>query len=76
MKIPEVSVCSTTSRDAAAISYLLERGDNLSVVANFMDQPFVEQRQILQNLLNSARHIKVHNLDVVAVTETRILFLA
>lgn len=64
---------STTSRDAAAISYLLERGANLSVVANFMDQPFSgEQRQILQNLLNSARHIKVHNLDVViAVTETR-----
>lgn len=62
---------STTSRDAAAVAYLLDRGANLSVVANFMDQPFSgEQRQILQSLLNSARHIKIHNLDaVVAVVE-------
>lgn len=57
---------STTARDAAAVAYLLGRGANLSVVANFMDQPFSgEQRQILQSLLNTVQHIKVHNLDVV-----------
>lgn len=57
---------STTARDATAVAYLLDQGANLSVVANFMDQPFSgEQRQILQTLLNSARHIKIHNLDVV-----------
>ncbi len=63
---------STTSRDAAAVAYLLDKGANLSVVANFMDQPFSgEQRQILQNLLNSVRYIKVHNLNtVIAVVET------
>jgi len=64
---------STTARDAAAVAYLLSKGANLSVVANFMDKPFSgEQRKLLQSLLNSARHLNVHNLDVVvAVVENQ-----
>lgn len=57
---------STTARDAAAVSFLLECGANLSVVANFMDQPFSsEQRNVLQELLNTARHYQIHSLDIV-----------
>lgn len=57
---------STTPRDAAAVAFLLNRGANLSVVANFMELPFSgEQRHVLQSLLNTARHYQIHNLDVV-----------
>lgn len=57
---------STTARDAAAAAFLIDRGANLAVVANFMDQPFSgEQRHILQSLLNTARHYRIKNLDVV-----------
>ncbi|MDD2620869.1 MAG: CBS domain-containing protein [Syntrophomonadaceae bacterium] len=57
---------STTSRDVMAVSYLLERGANLSVVANFMEQPFSsEQRWLLQSLLNNAHHYRIKNVDIV-----------
>ncbi len=57
---------STTPRDLMAVAFLLGKGANLSVVANFMEQPFSgEQRQILQALLNNAQHYRVNNLDVV-----------
>ena len=57
---------STTSRDLAAAAFLLESGANLSVVANFIEQPFSsEQRQLLQSLLNTARRHKVKNVDIV-----------
>ncbi|MEN6348129.1 MAG: CBS domain-containing protein [Syntrophomonas sp.] len=57
---------STTPRDLSAVSFLLSRGANLSVVANFMEQAFSsEQRRLLQNLLNTARHYKVKNVDIV-----------
>jgi len=63
---------STTPRDLSAAAFLLSRGANLSVVANFMEQPFSgEQRQLLQELLNSARHYRIKNMDVVlAVSES------
>ena len=50
----------------------MSRGANLSVVANFMEQPFSgEQRQLLQVLLNNAQHYRINNLDVViAVCES------
>jgi tRNA nucleotidyltransferase/poly(A) polymerase len=57
---------STTERDARAVSYLLGCRANLKVVANFMEQPFSgEQRQILQSLMDAARHHKINNVDVV-----------
>lgn len=57
---------STTERDARAVSYLLSCRANLKVVANFMEQPFSgEQRQILQHLMDTARHYKINNVDVV-----------
>lgn len=57
---------STTERDAKAVSFLLGRRANLKVVANFMEQPFSgEQRHILQSLLDTARHHKINNFDIV-----------
>lgn len=56
---------STTPRDVSAVAFLLAKGANLAVVANFMETPFSgEQRQLLQSLLNSARHYQIKNLDV------------
>ena len=57
---------STTERDAKAVSFLLGCRANLKVVANFMEQPFSgEQRHILQCLLDTARHHKINNVDIV-----------
>ena len=57
---------STTARDAGAVAFLLSRGANLKVVANFVEQPFsAEQRRILQSLLDTAQHHKIKNLDLV-----------
>lgn len=57
---------STTSRDAQAVAFLLGRGANLKVVANFMEQPFSgEQRRILQSLLDAAQHHIIKNVDIV-----------
>jgi tRNA nucleotidyltransferase (CCA-adding enzyme) len=63
---------STTPRDLSATAYLLSKGANLAVVANFMDQPFSgEQRELLQTLLNNVKRYRINNLDVVvAVAET------
>ncbi len=60
---------STTGRDARAVAFLLDKGANLSVVADFMERPFsAEQRQLLQVLLNTAKHYTVKNLDIVVAT--------
>ncbi|MDD3365062.1 MAG: CBS domain-containing protein [Syntrophomonas sp.] len=57
---------STTSRDAQAVAFLLGRGANLKVVANFMEQPFSgEQRRVLQSLMDTAQHHMIKNVDVV-----------
>lgn len=65
---------STTHRDASAVAFLLKNGANLSVVANFIEQPFSgEQRILLQDLFNSSRRYKINNLDIViAVLEHNI----
>lgn len=60
---------STTARDARVVAYLLEKGANLAVVSEFMERPFTsEQRQLLQVLLNNAKHHNINNLDVVIST--------
>jgi len=57
---------TTTSRDLMAVAFLLNKGANLSVVSNFIEQPFSEeQRLLLQDLLQNSEHIKINNLDVV-----------
>ncbi|MDH7497435.1 MAG: CBS domain-containing protein [Syntrophomonadaceae bacterium] len=63
---------STTARDAAAVAYLLERGANLAVVANFIGEPFSgEQRLLLQQLLETVRHHRIKGMDIlIASTET------
>jgi len=62
---------STTPRDVLAAAFLLKKGANLSVVANFMEQPFSgEQRELLHGLLNTTYHHKINNVDIaVAVLE-------
>lgn len=60
---------STTPRDAAAVAFLLSRGANLAVVANFIEEPFSgEQRMLLQNLLQTARHYQVKGADILLAT--------
>jgi len=63
---------STTPRDVSAVAFLLSRGANLSVVANFIEQPFSsQQRQLLQELLHTSRYYRVKNMDiVVAISES------
>ena len=57
---------TTTSRDLAAAAFLLEKGANLSVVANFMERPFTsEQRNLLQELLQNTRNFNIENAAVV-----------
>jgi tRNA nucleotidyltransferase (CCA-adding enzyme) len=50
---------STTSRDAAAVAYLIEKGANLGVVSEFLGRPLTEdQKTLLKSLLMSAeRHL-------------------
>lgn len=50
---------STTARDAAAISFLIDRGANLAVVAEFLGRPMTgDQKELLKTLLMSAeRHV-------------------
>lgn len=62
---------STTPRDASVVAYLLSKGANLSIIGNFMEQPFSgPQRQLMQDLLGTARHYLIKNLDVViAISE-------
>ncbi|MEW6447549.1 MAG: CBS domain-containing protein [Bacillota bacterium] len=49
----------TTCRDIAAVEFLLSRGANLSVVANFLGRPLsIEQKELLKELiLNAERHL-------------------
>lgn len=63
---------STTARDLKAAAFLRDKGANLAVVANFMDQPFSgEQRQIMQTLLSSTRRLRIKNTDVIfAISDT------
>lgn len=54
---------STTPRDALAVSYLLEKGANLSVVADFLGRPLTEdQRTLLKALLVSAERYEIHGI--------------
>ncbi len=57
---------TTTSRDMIAAAYLLEKGANLAIVANFMERPFSsEQRNLLQELLQNTQNHNIENAAVV-----------
>ncbi|MEQ8175732.1 MAG: CBS domain-containing protein [Syntrophomonadaceae bacterium] len=67
---------STTPRDVSAVAFLLSRGANLAVVANFIEQPFTSgQRQLLQELLNSSRHYRIKNMDIVIALAEPLTFI-
>lgn len=49
----------TTCRDVAAVEFLLSRGANLAIVANFLGRPLTkEQKELLKELIiNAERHL-------------------
>jgi len=56
---------STTYRDAGAVAYLLQRGANLAVVADFLSRPMtVEQKELLKDLLVNAQRYQVNGARV------------
>ncbi|SFQ96511.1 CBS domain-containing protein [Desulfoscipio geothermicus] len=63
---------STTPRDVDAVSYLLRRGANLAVVADFLGRPMTdEQKDLLKNLLVNAERHQINGAKVlIARTKT------
>lgn len=56
---------STTSRDAAAVAYLLAQGANLAVVAEFLERPLNDkQRALLKTLLVSAERYEINGIKL------------
>ncbi len=71
---------NTTSRDAAAVAFLLEKGANLSVVSEFLGRPLTEeQKALLKTLLVSAERHQINGVKVLiarAVLEEFVVGLA
>ncbi|MCL6635911.1 MAG: CBS domain-containing protein, partial [Peptococcaceae bacterium] len=60
---------STTPRDVAAVAFLLEKGANLGVVADFLGRPLSEeQKSLLKTLLISARRHQVNGVKILFST--------
>ncbi len=60
---------STTSRDAAAVAFLLEQGANLSVVSEFLERPLSEEQKVLlKMLLMSAERYQINGIKVLIAT--------
>ncbi len=60
---------STTARDIRAAAFLVEQGANLSVVANFIDQPLSRtQRRLMQELLNGTMRYHIKDYDIVVAS--------
>lgn len=60
-----LSYLSTTHRDLRAAAFLLEKGANLAVVANFIDRPISkEQQDLLNTLMRQAEIVSVQGLDI------------
>ncbi len=60
---------STTWRDAAAVSFLLRCGANLSVVSAFVEEPFSsDQRYLLSRLMETSCHYNIKGTDVMVAT--------
>lgn len=63
---------STTHRDVDAVSYLLQKGANLAVVADFLGRPMTdEQKALLKDLLVNAERHQINGAKVlIAKAET------
>jgi tRNA nucleotidyltransferase (CCA-adding enzyme) len=62
---------STTPRDVAAVAWLLEKGANLTVVADFLGRPLTpEQNALLKALLVSAEYHLVNGVRVLIARGT------
>ncbi len=56
---------NTTYRDVDAVSFLLQKGANLAVVADFLSRPMTnEQKELLKDLLVNARRYQVNGVRV------------
>lgn len=56
---------TTTWRDAEAVAFLLSKGANLSVVADFIDRPLsTEQKKLLNTLIVSSETFDVHGVKI------------
>lgn len=63
---------STTWRDAYAVAYLLQKGANLSVIANFMEFSFSEeQKGLMQDLLQNIKHLNIGHTDIAVACASR-----
>lgn len=64
---------STTSRDASAVSYLLEHGASLEIASRYLNPALsAEQRAVYDRLLASAETLSIHGLSlVVAAADAR-----
>lgn len=71
---------NTTPRDAAAVSFLLERGANLGVVSEFLGRPLTdEQKDLLKDLLISAKRHQINGAKILiaqAATEEFVVGLS
>ncbi|MBO8127936.1 MAG: CBS domain-containing protein [Peptococcaceae bacterium] len=57
---------NTTSRDAAAVAYLLSQGANLAIVDQFLGRPLTdEQNQLFKNLLLQAERQIINGIKIV-----------
>jgi tRNA nucleotidyltransferase (CCA-adding enzyme) len=60
---------STTAEDAQAVSFLLEQGANLDVVAGFIHHALTpEQRAVLNQMLLSTSYHEIHGLQLAVAT--------
>ncbi len=56
---------NTTHRDVDAVSFLLQKGANLAVVADFLSRPMTnEQKELLKDLLLNTRQYQVNGAKV------------
>ncbi|MBO8159947.1 CBS domain-containing protein [Thermosyntropha sp.] len=63
---------STTPRDVYAVAYLLEKGANLAVIADFLEHTFSEeQKNLMQELLGSVKRLNIGHTDIVLACAKR-----
>lgn len=64
-----LSYSNTTPRDLRAAAFLLERGANLSIVANYIDRPMSDDQQNLMNdLLANGKIETINGLEIFFAT--------
>jgi len=67
---------STTVRDILSAAYLVKRGANLNVVANFISRELTsEEIELLNELIHSARDYVIHGIRIKVSTASRERFI-